>query len=147
MTQWYASRVLHHHLTKPIFSATYVILFQAISHPSFSLDERQQRVKSYPDVPEYTYVLVSKHLHIWAWDSELATTRFKGKAHTLILYAIYSTGTSLTSMEFVQDKNAIDSSNTDKKTFSLFWTLLYDWCRKKRKKNNKTTTTNYDYSF
>lgn len=144
MTQWYASRVLHHHLTKPIFYATYVILFQAISHPSFSLDERQQRVNSYPDVPEYTYVLVSKYLNIWAWDSELATT-FKGKAPTLILYAIYSTGTSLTSMKFVQDKNAMSASNTEKKTFFPFWTLLYDRCRKISKK--KTTTMNYDYSF
>lgn len=31
--------------TKLIFSASYVIFFQAISQPSFSLDERQQRVK------------------------------------------------------------------------------------------------------
>lgn len=143
MTQWYASRVLHHHLTKPIFSATYVILFQAISHPSFSLDERQQRVNSYPDVPEYTYVLVSKHLNIWAWDSELATTHFKERAPTLILYAFYSTGTSQTSVKFVQDKNAIPSSNIEKKTFFPFWTFLYDRCRKKKKK----TTMNYDYSF
>jgi len=31
--------------TKPIFFASYVALFQAISQPSFSPGERQQRVK------------------------------------------------------------------------------------------------------
>lgn len=72
-------------------------------------------------MPEYTYVieLVSKHLHL-SLRLNIKLTHFKGKAPTLIMFAVYATGTPLTSVKFVQYKNAMSTSNAEKKAFCSF---------------------------
>lgn len=70
-------------------------------------------------MPEYTYVIVSKYLHL-SLRLNIKLTHFKGKAPTLIMFAVYATGTPLTSVKFVQYKNAMSTSNAEKKAFCSF---------------------------
>lgn len=100
--------------TKPIFSASYVIFFQAISQSSFSLDEMQQRVKF---LSWYARIYICNRFSFWITVFEPETlnmqvTYFKGKVLALTLYVVYATKIPVTSIKFFKDKNAKSTPNT-----------------------------------
>lgn len=119
--------------TKPIFSASYVIFFQAIFQPSFSLDERQQRVKV---LCWYARIYICNRFSLYPTIFEPETrnmqvTYFKGKGLPLTLHVVYATKISVTSMKFVTNKNPKSTPNAWKKAFFSFWIVLFDRFRQK----------------